>query len=73
MAEQGGKRGRYRLNMKRIMILRILVGVIVGGGLGFGWYKLVGCSTGSCPLTSNPVISTIYGAVVGALVAGSFN
>ncbi len=59
--------------MKRIMILRILVGVIVGGCLGFGWYKLVGCSTGSCPLTSNPVISTICGAVVGALVAGSFN
>ena len=59
--------------MRRIMILRIIIGVILGGGLGFGWYKLVGCSTGTCPLTSNPVISTIYGAVVGALVASSFN
>ena len=54
------------------MILRIIIGVILGGGLGFGWYKLVGCSTGACPLTSNPVISTILGAVFGALLATSF-
>ena len=54
------------------MILRILIGVVVGGSLGFGWYKLVGCSTGACPLTSNPFISTLYGMVVGALIAGSF-
>ena len=54
------------------MILRILIGVVVGGILGFGWYKLVGCSTGACPLTSNPFISTLYGMVVGALIAGSF-
>jgi len=54
------------------MILRIVIGVIIGGALGFGWYKLVGCSTGTCPLTSNPVISTIYGAVLGVLIASSF-
>jgi hypothetical protein len=59
--------------MRRIMILRIIIGVILGGGLGFGWYKLVGCSTGTCPLTSNPVISTIFGAVFGALLATSFH
>jgi Family of unknown function (DUF6132) len=55
------------------MILRILIGVVVGGILGFGWYKLVGCSSGACPLTSNPVISTLYGMTVGALIAGSFH
>jgi len=53
------------------MILRIIIGIIVGGGLGFGWYKLVGCSTGACPLTSNPVITIIYGAVLGALLASN--
>jgi hypothetical protein len=55
------------------MILRIVIGVVAGGGLGFGWYKFVGCSTGACPLTSHPVISTIYGAVLGVLVATSFH
>jgi hypothetical protein len=59
--------------MRRIMILRIIIGVILGGGLGFGLYKLVGCSTSTCPLTSNPVISTIFGAVFGALLATSFH
>lgn len=61
------------MNMRPTMILRIIIGILVGGGLGFGWYKLVGCSTGTCPLTSNPVISTIYGAVLGMLIATSFH
>ena len=54
------------------MILRIIIGAVVGGGAGFGYYKFVGCSTGACPLTSNPFISTLCGGIVGALVAGSF-
>ena len=54
------------------MILRLVIGAAGGAVLGFGWYKLAGCSTGACPLTSNPIISTLYGMVVGALVAGSF-
>jgi uncharacterized membrane protein YedE/YeeE len=53
------------------MILRIIIGAVVGGALGFGWYKLVGCPTGACPLTSNPFVSTVYGMIVGALVARS--
>jgi hypothetical protein len=53
------------------MLLRILIGAVAGAAFGFGWYKLVGCSTGACPLTSNPVVSTLYGTIVGALVAGS--
>jgi hypothetical protein len=55
------------------MILRIVIGVVVGGGLGFAFYKLVGCSSGACPLTSNPFVSTLYGGLLGALLAGSFH
>lgn len=54
------------------MLPRILVGAAIGAALGFGWHKLVGCSTGACPLTRNPIVSTIYGLTVGALMAGSF-
>ena len=55
------------------MILHYILGASIGGGLGFAFYKFVGCSTGACPLTSHPVISTIYGAIIGVLLASSFH
>ena len=61
------------MKKSKSMILRIIIGAVAGGGLGFAYYKFVGCSTGSCPLTSDPIISSLYGMVVGALVAGSFH
>ena len=53
------------------MILRLVLGVAVGGGLGFACCKFAGCANGACPLTSRPIISSIYGAVLGALLAAS--
>lgn len=50
------------------MKLKILAGVVVGGLLGFLYYKFIGCSSGSCPITSNPMNSTLYGAVMGMLI-----
>ena len=47
--------------------LKLILGVLIGGVLGYGYYKIIGCSTGSCPITSNPWISTFYGALLGAL------
>jgi Family of unknown function (DUF6132) len=49
-------------------IIKLAIGITVGAAIGFGYYKLVGCSTGACPLTSNPVITTLYGAFMGALL-----
>jgi len=57
---------------KTKMILHTLAYVAGGAAFGFGYYKLVGCSSGSCPITANPYISTLYGAVMGFLVSGSF-
>ena len=54
------------------MILKLIIGVLAGGGLGFAYFKFVGCASGACPLTSHPVISTIYGAVIGAIIANGF-
>jgi len=54
------------------MIARVVIGVIVGGVLGYAAYRFIGCSTGACPLTSNPWISTIYGMVLGAVFLRGF-
>jgi len=54
------------------MMLKLIIGALAGGGLGFAYFRFVGCSTGTCPLTSNPWISSISGAVLGFLIARSF-
>lgn len=55
------------------MIWRILFGAAVGAVIGFGWHRFVGCSTGACPLTRNPVVSTLYGMFTGALISATFH
>jgi hypothetical protein len=45
--------------------MKVIIGVLVGAVMGYGYYKLVGCSTGACPITSNPWISTLYGGLMG--------
>lgn len=51
------------------MLFRLALGMALGGAAGFAYYRFVGCSTGSCPLTSNPWITTLYGMAVGMAVA----
>ena len=42
----------------------------LGGALaGYLYYRLVGCASGSCAITSNPWISSGYGAVIGWLLS----
>lgn len=51
------------------MTVRIIA-VIIGGIIGFTYYKLIGCRSGSCPITSNPYISIIWGALFGFVISG---
>ena len=41
--------------------------VVVGSAGGYLFYRFVGCKSGVCPITRSPWLSTIYGAILGAL------
>jgi len=49
-----------------------VVGIGLGMIGGFLYWKYVGCTSGTCPITSNPTNSTIYGAVLGGLLLSMF-
>jgi hypothetical protein len=48
---------------------RRALGVLLGGGAGFAYFYFVGCQSGTCPITSNPYISTAYGALIGIVMS----
>lgn len=50
----------------------LLIGIALGAVAGFLYWKYVGCVTGSCPITSRPINSSLYGAVMGGLVGDMF-
>lgn len=56
------------LNQNKI----ILFGSIIGGLLGYLYYYFIGCTSGTCAITSKPINSTIYGAILGGLIVSLF-
>lgn len=49
-----------------------LIGAFTGAVAGFFYWKFVGCISGTCAITSDPVYSTIYGALLGGIFFGLF-
>ncbi|HMZ45865.1 MAG TPA: DUF6132 family protein [Chitinophagaceae bacterium] len=48
------------------------IGIALGAIGGFLYWKLIGCNSGTCAITSKPLNSTIYGAIMGGLVFSLF-
>ncbi|QIK58531.1 hypothetical protein G7050_01215 [Dysgonomonas sp. HDW5A] len=48
-----------------------ILGALIGAIAGYLYWFYIGCSSGTCPITSSPIISTLYGVLMGALL-GSF-
>jgi ABC-type branched-subunit amino acid transport system permease subunit len=47
-------------------------GMFLGAAGGYLYYHFVGCSSGTCAITSNPWISTLYGSMMGGLLLNTF-
>ena len=49
-----------------------LIGAAVGAIAGYFYWQQIGCTSGTCMITSKPINSTLYGAIMGSLVFGLF-
>ncbi|MBL0309614.1 MAG: hypothetical protein IPP77_08050 [Bacteroidetes bacterium] len=50
----------------------LLAGVLIGGLGGYLYYHFVGCASGTCIITSKPLNSILYGAMMGGLLFTGF-
>lgn len=53
------------------MEIKMIIGLVIGGGLGFLYYKKVGCASGTCPITSSPIASSVYGGLMGLMIGSA--
>lgn len=58
------------MNRSWYRMMRLILGIVIGGGVGFLVGHFGKCAGGACPLTSNPLLSTLIGALVGTVISG---
>ena len=49
-----------------------IIGILMGAIAGFADYYFVGCASGTCSITSRPINSTYYGALLAGLFLNIF-
>jgi phage shock protein E len=49
-----------------------IIGIVAGAIGGYLYYHFVGCASGTCAITSKPINSTLYGAMMGGLFFNIF-
>lgn len=57
-----------KIEINKDFLLKRILPVVLGAVIGFSYYYFIGCN-GSCPISGNPYISTLYGAGLGLLWA----
>ncbi len=73
--EKQEQKEQKSISQKTLTIFPLLsiLGLFLGALGGYIYYIKVGCTTGSCAITSNPWMSTLWGALMGYLLFDMFN
>lgn len=65
----GRDNNNQEMRIKRNKTMAIMIGVVAGAVVGYLYYRFIGCRTGACVITRNPITSMLYGALLGGLAA----
>ena len=56
------------MNTKQKSYLKLGIFSAIGALAGYSYYFFIGCKSGTCPLTSNWEVTTLYGLVSGLVI-----
>jgi len=52
--------------------IKNIIGLLIGALGGYLYYYFIGCTSGSCAITSNPYMSILWGSLLGYLLFDMF-
>lgn len=59
---------KIQIFAKRFLSWQLALGIVLGGVGGYAYYYFIGCNSGSCPITSNPTNTVLYGILMGSVL-----
>lgn len=63
--------GSFRQLIRSRAFWKTFAGIAGGIIVGYLYYHFIGCSNGSCAITSNPYMSMLFGGVLGLYATNS--
>lgn len=66
------KKGNMYQKFRKFFSTQAIIGIVIGIIAGYLYYLKVGCTSGSCPITSSPWMSMLWGSVIGYLLGDMF-
>jgi xanthine/uracil permease len=58
--------------LRKFFSTQAIIGIVIGIIAGYLYYLKVGCTSGTCPITSSPWMSMLWGSVIGYLLGDMF-
>lgn len=64
------KKDKLKMMIKNDLL--VIIGTVIGVIGGYLYWRFVGCTGSNCMITSSPIMSSIWGGVMGGLLFSLF-